>query len=61
MKHLFESGKLLLLDMASTFFLLVLYLLTHNIVLSVILGTALGVVQIGWQFSAESRSTPCSG
>jgi intracellular septation protein A len=51
MKHLFESGKLLLLDMASTFFLLVLYLLTHNIVLSVILGTALGVVQIGWQFT----------
>src|ERR1700722_1858959 len=51
MKHLFESGKLLLLDMASTFFLLVLLLLTHNIALSVILGTALGVVQIGWQFT----------
>jgi intracellular septation protein A len=51
MKHLFESGKLLLLDMASTFFFLVLYLLTHNIVLSVILGMALGVVQIGWQFT----------
>jgi len=51
MKHLFESGKLLLLDMASTFFFLVLYLLTHNIALSVILGMALGVVQIGWQFT----------
>ncbi len=51
MKNLFESGKLLLLDMASTFFFLVLYLLTHNIVLSVVLGMALGVVQIGWQFT----------
>jgi intracellular septation protein len=51
MKHLFESGKLLLLDMASTFFFLVLYLLTHNIALSVILGMALGLVQIGWQFT----------
>jgi intracellular septation protein len=51
MKHLFESGKLLLLDMASTFFFLVLYLLTHNIILSVILGMALGIVRIGWQFT----------
>ena len=31
MKNLFEAGKLLLLDMASTFFFLVLFLLTHNI------------------------------
>src|ERR1700693_327902 len=51
MKHLFESGKLLLLDMASTFFFLVLYLLTHNIALSVILGMTLGVIQIGWQLT----------
>ena len=50
MKNLFEAGKLLLLDMASTFFFLVLYLLTHNIALSVALGMALGVAQIGWQF-----------
>src|SRR3984957_18911969 len=50
MRNLFEAGKLLLLDMASTFFFLVLYLLTHNIALSVALGMALGVGQIGWQF-----------
>jgi intracellular septation protein len=51
MKSLFEAAKLLLLDMASTFFFLVLYLLTHNITLSVVLGMALGVGQIGWQFA----------
>ncbi len=51
MKNLFEAGKLLLLDMASTFFFLVLYLLTHNIALSVVLGMALGVAQIGWQLA----------
>jgi intracellular septation protein A len=49
MKTLFEAGKLLLLDMASTFFFLVLYLLTKNIPLSVALGVALGVAQIGWE------------
>jgi intracellular septation protein len=50
MKNLFEAGKLLLLDMASTFFFLVLFLLTHNVTLSVVLGMALGTAQIGWQF-----------
>jgi intracellular septation protein len=50
MKNLFEAGKVLLLDMASTFFFLVLFLLTHNITLAVVLGMALGVAQIGWQF-----------
>jgi intracellular septation protein len=53
MKSLFESGKLLLLDMASTFFFLVIYLLTHNITLSVVLGMALGTAQIGWQFARK--------
>jgi intracellular septation protein A len=47
---MFEAGKLLLLDMASTFFFLALYLWTNNISLSVALGMALGVAQIGWQF-----------
>jgi intracellular septation protein len=51
MKNLFEAGKLLLLDMASTFLFLVVYLLTHNITLSVVLGMALGAAQIGWQFA----------
>ena len=49
MKNLFEAGKLLLVDMAATLFFLVLYLLTHNIALSVVLGMALGIAQIGWQ------------
>ena len=51
MKNLFEAGKLLLLDMASTFFFLIVYLLTRNITLSVVLGMALGVAQIGWQLA----------
>jgi intracellular septation protein len=51
MKNLFEAGKLLLLDMASTFFFLVLFLLTGNVTLSVVLGMALGLAQIGWQFA----------
>jgi intracellular septation protein len=51
MKYLFESGKLLLLDMASTFLFLVIYLLTKNVTLAVVLGMALGVAQIGWQFA----------
>jgi intracellular septation protein len=51
MKYLFESGKLLLLDLASTFFFLVVYLATKNVPLAVVLGMALGVIQIGWQFA----------
>ena len=51
MKNLFKAGKPLLSDMASTFFFLVLYLLTKNIPLSVALGIALGVAQIGWEFA----------
>ena len=50
MRNLFEAAKLLLLDMASTLFFLVLFLLTRNVLLSVALGVALGVAQIGWQF-----------
>ena len=50
MKNLFEAAKLLLVDMASTFFFLVVFLLTKNLLLSVGLGMLLGVAQIGWQF-----------
>jgi intracellular septation protein len=50
MKSLLQAAKLLLLDMASTFFFLFLYLLTKNITLSVLLGMALGAAQIGWEF-----------
>ena len=51
MRNLFDAGKMLLLDMAATLFFLVLYLLTHNVVLSVVLGMALGTAQIGWQLA----------
>ena len=50
MKNLFQAAKLLLLDLASTFFFLLVYLLTKNITLSVLLGMALGAAQIGWEF-----------
>jgi intracellular septation protein len=55
MKNLFEAGTLLLLDMASTLFFLVLVLLTGNVPLSVVFATALGVAQIGWQFSRQKQ------
>jgi intracellular septation protein A len=55
MKNLFEAGKLLLLDMAATLFFLVLYLLTHNIPLSVVLGMAVGTAQIGWQLARRKQ------
>ncbi len=53
MRDLFKAAKLLLLDMASTFFFLVVYLLTENITLSVALGVALGIAQIGWEFARK--------
>ena len=53
MRNLFEAGKLLLLDMAATLFFLALYLLTHNIPLSVVLGMGLGIAQIAWQFARK--------
>src|SRR5450631_3138048 len=51
MKNLLEAGRMLLLDMAATLFFLVLYLLTHNVTLSVVLGMALGAAQIVWQLA----------
>jgi intracellular septation protein len=51
MNNLLHAGKLLFLDMAATLLFLVLYLLTNNLVLSVVLGMALGIAQIGWQLA----------
>jgi intracellular septation protein A len=53
MKDLFDAGKLLLIDMAATLLFLLLYLLTHNVPLSIVLGMALGLAQIGWQFARK--------
>jgi intracellular septation protein A len=49
MKNLFHSGRYLAMDMASTFFFLGLLAITHNVMLAISLGMALGVVQILWQ------------
>jgi len=49
MKMLFQSAKFLLLDMASTFVFLGLYLSTHDIRLAAILGIALGLAQFAWE------------
>jgi intracellular septation protein len=46
MKDFLNAAKFLLLDLASTIFFLILFLVTHNMILSVVLGTALGVFQI---------------
>jgi intracellular septation protein len=53
MRDLLEAGRLLLLDMASTIFFLVVLLLTKNLPLSVALGIALGFAQIGWQWTRK--------
>ncbi|HML07557.1 MAG TPA: septation protein IspZ [Xanthobacteraceae bacterium] len=53
MKNLFAAGKLLLLDLASTFAFLAFYLLTKSVPLAVALGIALGVAQIGWEFARK--------
>ena len=50
MRDLLKAANFLVLDLASTFFFLAVFLLTHNTILSVGLGIALGVVQIGTQF-----------
>ncbi|MGJ4940462.1 septation protein IspZ [Bradyrhizobium sp. HKCCYLS1011] len=50
MRDFLEAIKLLLLDLASTLFFLVVFLLTHNTILSVSLGFALGITQIAIQF-----------
>lgn len=46
MQDFLKAAKFLFLDLASTIFFLILFLLTRNTILSVALGTALGVVQI---------------
>jgi intracellular septation protein len=50
MRDFLNAAKLLLLDLASTIFFVVLFALTHNTILSVSLGLVLGLAQIGTQF-----------
>jgi intracellular septation protein A len=51
MRNLLEAGSMLLLDMAATLLFLVLFLLTHNVALSLLLGMAAGTAQIGWRLA----------
>src|ERR1700693_6373843 len=53
-KNLFNALRLLLLDLASTLFFVVLYLLTHNIPLAIAVGILLGFAQIGWQIARKN-------
>ncbi|MGF6306905.1 intracellular septation protein [Bradyrhizobium sp. i1.8.4] len=55
MKHFLTAARLLALDLASTFVFLVVFLLTHNTALSVGLGIAFGVAQIGIQIARRKR------
>lgn len=55
MKHFLTAARLLALDLASTLVFLVLFLLTHNTALSVGIGIAFGVVQIGLQITRGKR------
>lgn len=55
MKHFLTAARLLALDLASTLVFLVLFLLTHNTALSVGLGIAFGVAQIGIQIVRGKR------
>ena len=49
MKDFLKAARALLLDLASTFIFLILFLLTHNAILSVAAGVGFGVVQIAIQ------------
>jgi intracellular septation protein A len=53
MRDFLNAAKLLLLDLASTLLFIAVFLLTHNIYLSIGLGMALGLAQIGTQFARQ--------
>jgi intracellular septation protein len=50
MRSLLSAARALLMDMASTILFFCIYTLTGNTTLAVVLGLALAVAQIGWQF-----------
>jgi intracellular septation protein A len=50
MKNFLRAARLLFLDLASTLLFLVVFLLTHNTVLAVIVGIAFGLAQIATQY-----------
>ena len=55
MKNFLHAGKFLLLDMASTVLFLLVFAVTGSLSVSVVLGMALGLGQIAWEW-ARGRS-----
>ena len=53
MTNLLNAAKLLLLDMASTIALLIVFLSIHSMPLAVAVGIALGIIQIGWEVARK--------
>ena len=51
MRDFLTAARLLLLDLASTIFFVVLFFVTHDVILSVGLGIALGLAQIATRFA----------
>lgn len=50
MRSFLPVARMLLMDLASTILFFAVYTITRNIILAVLLGAALAVAQIGWQF-----------
>ncbi|MGH6970162.1 MAG: hypothetical protein ACREEQ_01005, partial [Caulobacteraceae bacterium] len=55
MKSLFQSAAFLVLDMASTFVYLAVYLTTKSIAVAAIAGVAFGVGQLVWERARGKR------
>ena len=55
MKMLLSSARPLLQDLASTILFLLLFALTHDVMLSVALALALAIGQIGWQLIQRKK------
>jgi intracellular septation protein A len=55
MKSLLRSASFLLLDMASTFFYLAVFLTTNSIPIAAVAGIGLGVAQIVWERSRGKK------
>jgi intracellular septation protein A len=53
MKNLFQAARILMMDLASTILIRLVYLATDELFLAVGLGMVLGVVQIGWQHARK--------
>jgi intracellular septation protein len=58
MKSLFVGGKLLILDLAGTLFFLGLYLLTHNVTLSVVIGMTLVAAHMAYRLMRRAPIDP---